>query len=475
MNKTQNFPYSPTSHLRRHPRMSALTRDTKIGLMLGLHIPLAFLLRNVQLFATIHAFITLFIGVWIALTSEDLKKVIPVIAYITGAEVLWRMTKANIFWEYGKYATVAIILIALLKHRKIVKAAFPVIYFILLLPSAIITINTLGLSGNAQNAISFNLSGPLAAMMCMVYFRQIKTDTGELGSMMWWAVYPIMSLLTLATYSTLTVTAIEFGRESVFVTSGGFGPNQVSAILGLGAMLLIMLAIHEEKIATRNLALLLSIVLLTQSVLTFSRGGVLNVFIAIPLAFIHLLGSPNKLMKGVFALLIIFLVAYFLLLPELEDFTGGALQARYTDISLTGREEIARADLELWFKNPVLGVGPGLSSNQRSFMQGTAAHTEYSRILAEHGSFGLISFFILALLLIIAYFKAPDAYARAWVVAIAAWPLLEMIHAAMRVAAISFMLGLALIGWRQMEEKTLEKEIQKYKPRLHNVKRKFRA
>jgi O-antigen ligase len=221
--------------------------------------------------------------------------------------------------------------------------------------------------------------------------------------------------------------------------------------------------------------LLLSIVLLTQSVLTFSRGGVLNVLIAIPLAFLHLLGSPNKLMKGVFALLIIFLVAYFLLLPELEDFTGGALQARYTDISLTGREDIARADIELWLKNPVLGVGPGLSSNQRLFMQGTAAHTEYSRILAEHGILGLLSFFILALLLIFAYFKAPDAYARAWVVAIAAWPLLEMVHAAMRIAAISFMLGLALIGWGKTEETTVDEENQNSKPRLNNVKRKFRT
>jgi len=451
MNKTQHHLYTPISHLDRHPRMRALTRDTKIGLMLVLHIPLAFLLRNIQLFATLHAFLTLLIGVWIVLTSDDIKKVVPVIAYITGAEVLWRMTKANVFWEYGKYATVAVLLIALLKHRKIVKAAFPAIYFILLLPSAIITINTLGLSSNAQSAISFNLSGPLAAMMCMVYFRQIKTDTSELGSMMWWAVYPIVGLLTLATYSTLTATDIQFGSESMFITSGGFGPNQVSAILGLGAMLLIMLAIHEEKLATRNLALLLSIVLLTQSVLTFSRGGVLNVLIAIPLAFLHLLGSPNKLLKGIFAVLIIFLVAYFLLLPELEVFTGGALEARYTDLSLTGREELARADIELWLRNPVMGVGPGLSSIQRISMQGTAAHTEYSRILAEHGSLGLLSFFILALLLITAYFKAPDAYARAWVVAIAAWPLLEMVHAAMRVVAISFMLGVALVGWNQPE------------------------
>lgn len=453
MNKTQSHRYTPISHLQRHPRMGALTRNTKIGLMLLLHIPLAFLLRNVQLFATVHAYITLLIGAWIALTSDDIKKVIPVIAYITGAEVLWRMTKADIFWEYGKYATVAILLIALLKHRKINKAALPAIYFILLLPSAIITINTLGLTGNAQNAISFNLSGPLAAMMCMVYFRQIKTDTSELGSMMWWAVYPIVSLLTLATFSTVTATEIQFGSESMFVTSGGFGPNQVSAILGLGAMLLIMLAIHEEQLATRNLALLLSIVLLTQSVLTFSRGGVLNVLIAVPLALFHLLGNRNKLMKGLFALLIIFLVAYFVLLPELDEFTGGALEARYSNLSLTGREEIARADIELWFKNPVLGVGPGLSSSQRIFMPGTAAHTEYSRILAEHGSFGLLSFFILALLLTIAYFRAPDAYARAWVVAIAAWPLLEMVHAAMRVVSISFMLGLALVGWHVAEEK----------------------
>ena len=452
MNKTQYRTTTSTSHLQQHPRMGELTRGTKIVLLVLAHIPLALLLRNVRIIATLHALITFLVGAWIAFTSEDIKKVIPVVAYIAGAEVLWRMTRANVFWEFGKYATVGIFAIALLKKGRVEKAGLPVLYLLLLLPSIIYTVNAFGFARPARNAISFNLSGPLAVMVCMVFFRQLKINISEIGSLMWWAVYPIISILALASYSTLTATTIRFGTEAVFAASGGFGPNQVSAILGLGAMFLIMLAIHEENRATRNLALLLSMALLVQSVLTFSRGGIANVFVALPLAFVHLLGSPKKFMRGLFVALVIFIAAYFFFLPQLQEFTGGSLEARYTDLTMTGREDIARADFELWLNNPIMGVGPGLSAGQRTSGPAAAAHTEYSRILAEHGLLGLLSLLVLGLLLFRAYLNAPYAYSRAWMVAIAAWPLAHMAHSAMRVVSISFLLGLALVSWEESED-----------------------
>ena len=451
MNNTRYRSTTSLSHLDQQPRKAELSSGTKIVLLLLAHIPLAFLLRSVQLFATLHALFTMLIGVWIAITSDDIKKVVPIVAYITGAEVLWRMTDANVFWEFGKYATVAILVIALLKRRKFEKASLPILYFFLLLPSIILTVNAFGFSTATRNAISFNLSGPLAVMMCMLFFRLIKTSVSEIGSLMWWAVYPILSMLTLASYSTLTTTTIRFGTVSVLAASGGFGPNQVSGILGLGAMLLIMLAIHEENRNTRNLALILSIALLVQSVLTFSRGGIANVFVALPLAFVHLLGSPKKFIKGLFVVLLITTLAYFFLIPQLQNFTGGSLEARFTDLRMSGREDIARADIELWLNNPILGVGPGISTRQRIFLQGQAAHTEYTRILAEHGFLGLLSLLCLGSLLFGAYLKAPDAYSRAWIVALAAWPVAHMAHSAMRVVSISFLLGLALVSWEETE------------------------
>ena len=85
----------------------------------------------------------------------------------------------------------------------------------------------------------------------------------------WAMVYPIIGILTLAVYSTLTATTINFGSESVFVTSGGYGPNQVSALLGLGAFLLIMWMIQTNKKGGRFFSILLVLALVIQSFLTF--------------------------------------------------------------------------------------------------------------------------------------------------------------------------------------------------------------
>ncbi|MCK9246550.1 MAG: hypothetical protein M0P11_06305, partial [Anaerolineaceae bacterium] len=71
--------------------------------MLLLHVGLAFLFRNFRIAATIHALLVLLLGLWTALTADNLVKVVPYAAYITGAELLWRMTRAGVFWEYGKY------------------------------------------------------------------------------------------------------------------------------------------------------------------------------------------------------------------------------------------------------------------------------------------------------------------------------------------------------------------------------------
>ena len=80
-----------------------------------------------------------------------------------------------------------------------------------------------------------------------------------------------------------------------------------------------------------------------------------------------------------------------------------------------------------------------------------AAHTEYSRLLAEHGSAGALALLILLLILWKAYWRAPSAFARAWTASLAAWSLVEMGHAAMRIAAISFIFGLALIRWHTQD------------------------
>lgn len=199
-----------------------LDNTVVICILLALHAGLAMLFRYLSIAATIHAVIVIAIGLWTALTSDDLVKVIPYAAYIMGAEILWRMTNAGVFWEFGKYSVVLLFLVAMIKQRKPLKnLGLSLFFFLLYVPSIYLTIEAFGFSSTTRDMISFNLSGPLATAMCILFFSQVTISQDTLKTTVWAAVYPIIGVLTLAVQSTLTATAINFGSESVFVTSGG--------------------------------------------------------------------------------------------------------------------------------------------------------------------------------------------------------------------------------------------------------------
>jgi O-antigen ligase len=421
----------------------------KILLMVILHVALALVMRNFEILAALHALLVFAIGFWTALTAQDIKKVIPIATYISGAEVLWRMTDANVFWEFGKYATIAILVIALLRNMKLKGWGLPLLFFIILVPSILLTVNAFGFSERTREFISFNLSGPLAVSVCILFFTQIEVKLSEVQEWIWAAVYPIISILTLAAYSTITATEINFINESMFVTSGGYGPNQVSAALGLGALLLVMWAMTKEGQGGRLLALLLALGLITQSFLTFSRGGVYNFAIGILAFLLHLLGKEGKFFRGVLVVLVIGIAIFAFIIPQLNAYTSGLLTQRYVGTDLASREALIEGDLQLFNRNPIFGVGPGMARFLRQSVDFSAAHTEYTRLLAEHGIFGILALLVLIGLVASSYFKSPNTTTRAWVVALVAWPLVEMAHSAMRVAGIAFFLGFAMVTWVQ--------------------------
>ncbi len=169
--------------------------------------------------------------------------------------------------------------------------------------------------------------------------------------------------------------------------------------------------------------------------------------VALGAAFIFLLRRPGKIVRPLFVLFIILITVGYVIFPRLEAFTSGALSARFTDLDPTGRIKMAQSDIDLFLANPFVGVGPGMSSMLRSVMGGVAAHTEYSRILAEHGILGALGLLIIVVMLMRSLFKTPSAMAQAWLVASAAWAAVEMGHAAMRIVAIPFMLGFAFVAF----------------------------
>jgi len=133
-----------------------------------------------------------------------------------------------------------------------------------------------------------------------------------------------------------------------------------------------------------------------------------------------------------------------LLFPALEQWTSGALGARLRDIEPTGRIEIIQSDLEVFMENPVFGIGLGQSNYEHArYFRVSNTHTEYSRMLAEHGIFGLISLLILAVVLGLKFLHKNEPVVKAVIVACLTWGLLFMAHSATRLVAPSFLIGLA--------------------------------
>jgi O-antigen ligase len=147
-----------------------------------------------------------------------------------------------------------------------------------------------------------------------------------------------------------------------------------------------------------------------------------------------------------FCLIIVAIFAY-IIIPHLNEFTGGAFQKRYTDMDPTNRGALVGGDLALWEDNFWFGVGPGEADRARNSIMGVedASHTEFSRMLSEHGFLGLIALILLLIMAFRAVQQASSPQAKGLALAFIIWAMLEMSHSAMRLAAISYIFSVPLV------------------------------
>ena len=140
----------------------------------------------------------------------------------------------------------------------------------------------------------------------------------------------------------------------------------------------------------------------------------------------------------------IVLTFYYLIFPFLDNISRGSVISRFSDADLSSREEILATELDAFRKNPYFGIGPGQSRKYRLENYGSYrhSHTEYTRLLAEHGMFGVATLFIL-ISLIISIIKNKKGFYRSISLTILSWSLLFMIHSATRLAAPCMLFGFA--------------------------------
>lgn len=424
-----------------------------IGFLL-IHIPLAFLLSVSPWISTAHALLIVFWALLAALRRE-FSQVLVFLAYIGGGEVLWRMTQAHLLWEHGKYMMIAIAAIALvvewrgkLTSRRF-RTMLPLVLLVVLLPAVIPSFTQLGFT-EGRDQISFNLSGHAALVALALYVWERPINRGQAVKIMLALIAPIIGVAFLSLYNTLT-TEFTFIEASNFVTSGGYGPNQVSNLLGLGALMGIILITVLPKAGGARFALVLLVMgIIAQGLLTFSRGGLYSLALALVAFGLHLTQTSQARRRFILLMLLGAAVAVIVIFPYLNNYTGGSLARRFADLDTTGRLEAAEADLQAFAENPVAGVGVGLATVYRYtyFTELVAAHTEFTRLLAEHGLFGVAAILIMVAMLFLRYRATPPGFNRALVASFAVWSTSIMMQSAMRFSAISFVFALALVAWQ---------------------------
>ena len=342
-------------------------------------------------------------------------------AYIAGAEVFYRMTGGSIFYETGKYMVIVFLFIGLIFKGSSVKTVPFWIYLLILVPGIVVASLSVPYGMDFRESVAFNLSGPVCLGVSAIYCYYKKITRFQFEKVVVMLLLPMIANIVYLFFYTPTLGS-QLNMGANYSATGGFGPNQVATVLGLGSFLLVTrLFVIKNKMI--NLIDLILFGLMTYRALgTFSRGGVLTGAVCV-VAFLAILYYKQN-SKGRTKLrtkLIVVGSAIIVTWLYVSAMTGGLIANRYAgedefgrskgDIT-TGRGELVITELEGFYFNPVVGVGVGQAMIFREEATGvvTATHNEISRLLSEHGMLGVTAILILIFVPILFWFKFKNNY-----------------------------------------------------------------
>jgi hypothetical protein len=379
-----------------------------------------------------------------------------VAAYVVGSEVFLRMTGGNPLYEISKYGVMVFLVLGMF-YSGMSKGAAPYWLFLLLLvPSVVISTFALNFETDIRKAIAFNISGPVCLGVASLYTFRRKIALEQINTILLSLGLPIVSCMVYLTLYTPNIREVITGTESNFVTSGGYGPNQVATALGLGMFVFFSRMILESK--TKFLLVINMVVALNISyrgMLTFSRGGIVTGFLMIVLLLLFLYSKSNYTGRVKLNYVIVLVGLVMISVWSYTSFqTGGLIDKRYANKDaqgrvkasrFTGREDVAQNEISTFLKNPVFGVGVGKGVEVREGQTGVfiVSHDEITRMLAEHGTLGIIALLILFFTPLFLYLENKF---NMYLLCFVAFWFLTINHAAMRTAAPAFVYSLSLLN-----------------------------
>jgi hypothetical protein len=417
------------------------------AVILALHVPLALAAHAIPYVGLLHKVLVSLYALRLAFQGQDRSVLLCAGAYVIGSEVLWRVLDAPGAWELGKYLLIVMFGWAMLRRRTWASAGPSVLLLFLLLPSMAMWA-TWPFSISVHDVIASYLAGPFAMVATAMFCSKVELGRQDVGRLLVWLLAPLVSLLVICVIGTVGAEHLTFRTSSIEATSGGFGPNQVASMLGLGALAMLLLLLGETKWRPRLLSLVVTgLAFMAQSALTFSRGGLYNLIGALASGVLPLLASARDAARVLLLLGAVTAVGALWVAPRLDDYTQGAMGKRFSNTGLTQRDLIVLGDLMLFSEYPLLGVGPGVSKEVRPLTH-RMPHIEFSRLLSEHGLLGALAIFVMLAMAASAVSRAPTPYSKCLALSWIVWSFLYMANAAMRTAAPAFMFGLAMCQFR---------------------------
>lgn len=384
-------------------------------------------------------------------------------AYITGFEVFSRMTHGLISYEFVKYMVIIFLTIGMFYKGFKIKSWPFLLYVLFLVPGVLFSAINLDYESNVANAIGFNLSGPVCLAIAALYCYDRNISSKRMQQILLAMLLPIISMTLYLYLYTPSIKDVLTGTASNFATSGGYGPNQVATVLGLAIFILFvrLFFIKDRFINMIDLALLGFISY--RGIVTFSRGGIVTAVICIfAFATVYLFYAKGK-QRISFSYKFIFVILMSLGVWALSSInTGGLIDKRYSnqdaagrikDDVTTGRVELLDAELQAFYENPLTGIGVGKIKEYRYEQTGrlSATHNEMSRMLSEHGLFGLFALVVLFFTPLLFRVKNKS---NLFLYSFFIFWFLTINHSSMRIAAPAFIYGLALITITYVQRKS---------------------
>ncbi|MGL2994927.1 O-antigen ligase family protein [Flavobacterium sp. TSSA_36] len=434
-----------------------MKKEEKVYLyLLTLHALLGGLLFAIPLLGKLYGLFILVFGMYyIAQNKNRNNEALVMAAYAMSAEIVLRMTGGAFLNEYGKYLIMLFMGMGMLYSGFSRNALLFWVFLFFLVPGVVLSTVTLDLNSDVKKAIVFNIMGPLCLGISAIYcYRRQLTFQRLLGVITAFSL-PLLVLGTYLFFYTPNLQDVITGTQSNFETSGGFGPNQVSTILGFGIFVFfVQLLLNSSNALLQLVNGGLVLFFAYRGFITFSRGGVYTggAMILLLLAVLYFQANFQTKPKitGIIALSFLATLAVW---SYSSVKTSGLLDKRYANQDaagrekssvLTGREVLIESELKMFFENPILGIGVGKNKELRQSQTGieAASHNEITRMLAEHGTLGVVCLLILFLTPL--YWFSVD---RQNVLALSFYIfwLLTINHAAMRLAAPAFIYALSLL------------------------------